>query len=113
MKMGKRYKVSDKESVSYSAKATEDDARKLGEVLKVDGYFDGKKEVDVLIKKDDKEGTIISFVLGYGWNDEKIVNAFRLIGEDIATNGFGKPLTVRLLDDHLNQQKGTQAVALR
>src|SRR5438132_12742860 len=61
MKMGKRYKVTDKESVSYSAKATEDDARKLGEILKADGYFDGKKEVHVLIKKDDKEGALISF----------------------------------------------------
>jgi hypothetical protein len=51
MKMGKRYKFSDKKSVSYSGKATEDDAKKLGEILRTEGCFNGKKEMDVLIKK--------------------------------------------------------------
>ena len=96
--MGKRYKVSDKESVSYSGSATEKDARKLGDILKQEGYFEGKKEMDVLIRKDDKDGTVISFVLGSRWKTQEIADAFREIGEDIAGKGFGKPLTIRLLD---------------
>lgn len=100
--MGTRYKVSDKESVNYSGKATEADARVLGEALKDEGYFNSEHKVDVLLKKDDQEGTIVSFVGDWNWKDEKIVSGFRKIGEDIAAKGLGQPLTVRLLDTQLN-----------
>lgn len=103
--MGKRYKVSDKESVNYSKGATEQDAKKLGEILKAAGYFDGSKEVDVLLKKEEKEGTVVSFVISGLGKDGAIENAFRLIGAGIALNGFGKPLTIRLVDSHLNTLK--------
>ncbi len=103
--MGKRYKVSDKESVNYSEKATEEDAKKLGEILKTGGYFDGSKEVDVLLKKGDKEGTVVSFVISGLGKDDAIEKAFKLIGEGIAEKGFGKPMTVRLIDSHLNTLK--------
>ncbi len=102
MMMGKKYKVSDKEAVNYSGNATEDDARKLGDALKADGYLSGKNNVDVLLKKDDKEGTVVSFVGNWDWKDEKVVSAFKQVGEDIAAGGLGKPLTIRLMDDHLN-----------
>ncbi len=100
--MGTRYKVSDKESVNYSAKATEADAKILAEALKANGFFSGKKEVDVLLKKDDKEGTVVSFVGEWDWKSEKIEAAFRQVGEEIAASGLGKPLTVRLMDTKLN-----------
>ncbi len=103
--MGKRYKVSDKESVNYSANATEEEAKKLGDILKTEGYFDGSKNVDVLLKKDDKEGTMISFVISGLGKDETIATAFKQIGEGIAKDGFGKPLTIRLIDTHLNTLK--------
>ncbi len=100
--MGKRYKVSEKESVNYSGKATEADAKSLGEALKANGYMSGKNAVDVLLKKDDKDGTVVSFVGEWDWKAEKVVSAFQQIGEDIAAKGLGKPLTVRLLDTRLN-----------
>ena len=103
--MGKKYKVSDKESVNYSDKATEDDAKKLGAILKADGYFAGTKEIDVLLKKNDKEGTVVSFVGDWNTGDEKIIAIFKQIGEEIAAGGFGKPITIRLLDTHLNAKK--------
>ena len=103
--MGTRYKVSDKESVNYSEKATEADAKKLGDILKAQGYFDGSKEVDVLLKKDEKEGTVVSFVISGLGKDDTITTAFKQIGEGIATSGFGKPMTVRLMDSHLNTLK--------
>ena len=102
--MGKRYKVSDKESVNYSGNATEADAKALGEALKADGYLSGKNEVDVLLKKSDKDGTVVSFVGEWNWTDEKVVSAFQQIGADIAAKGLGKPLTIRLLDTHLNSK---------
>jgi hypothetical protein len=100
--MGKKYKVSDKESVNYSGNATEEDARKLGDALKADGYLSGKSTVDVLLKKDDKEGTVVSFVGNWDWKNEKVESAFKQVGEDVAAGGLGKPLTIRLMDDHLN-----------
>ncbi len=103
--MGKRYKVSDKESVNYSGKATEEDAKKLGEILKASGYFDGSKAVDVLLKKDDKEGTVVSFVISGLGKDDTIATAFKQIGKGIALSGFGMPMTVRLMDSHLNTLK--------
>ena len=58
--MGKRYKVSDKESVNYSEKATEEDAKKLGDILKDTGYFDGSKEVDVLLPSGEKKTFVLT-----------------------------------------------------
>jgi hypothetical protein len=105
LQMGTRYKVSDKESVNYSEKATEAEAKKLGDLLKTAGYFDGTKEVDVLLKKDEKEGTVVSFVIGGLGKDATIETAFKQIGEAIAADGFGKPLMIRLVDTHLNTLK--------
>ncbi len=82
--MGTKYKVSDKESVNYSGNATEADAKNLDEALKANGYMSGKNAVDVLLKKDDKEGTVVSFVGEWDWKSEQVVSAFQQIGEDIA-----------------------------
>ena len=100
--MGTKYKVSDKETIGYSEKATEDDAKKLAEILKANGIFTGSKSVDVLLKRHDKEGLVISFITMGSATDPKVVEAFQAIGEDIAAKGFGKPLTIRLMDDRLN-----------
>ncbi len=103
--LGTRYKVSEKEAVNYSGKATEDDARKLGEVLKKEGYFTGTSSKDVLLKKDPKDGTIISFVIVKGWDDESLLTAFRDFGKTLADSGFGRPMTVRLVDTNLSEKK--------
>jgi len=100
--MGKKFAVSDKESVNYSGSATEDEARRLGDVLKSVGYFTGSRSSDVLLKKDAKEGTVVSFVLNGKWSDGEIVTAFRQIGGEIVAQGLGKPITVKLLVDKLN-----------
>lgn len=102
--MGTKYAVSDKESVNYSGSTTEAEAKSLGEVLKSVGYFTGAKELDVLFKKDAKDGTVVSFVLNSKWSDAEIVAAFRQIGAAIVAQGLGKPLTIKLLDDHLNSK---------
>ena len=100
--MGTKYKVSDKETIGYSEKATEEDAKKLAEILKANGIFAGSKSVDVLLKRHDKEGLVISFITMGSATDPKVVEAFQAIGEDIAAKGFGKPLTIRLMDDRFN-----------
>ncbi len=103
--MGTRYKVTDKESVNYSEKATEADAKKLGDFLKAIGYFNATTEKDVLLKMGDKEGTVVSFVISGLGPDDTIATGFKQVGEGIAEDGFGKPLTVRLKDTKLNTLK--------
>jgi hypothetical protein len=103
--MGTRYKVTDKESVNYSEKATEADAKKLGDYLKTIGYFNGSSEKDVLLMMGGKEGTVVSFVINGLGPDDTIVTGFREVGEGIAKDVLSKPLKIRLMDTRLNTLK--------
>lgn len=103
---GKRYKVSDKEIVGYSGDATEADAKKLGDALKQLEYFDGKSPAEVLLKKDAKEGRVLSFVMSEGsWDQAEQQTAVKALGEALAPAIGGKPLTVRMIDKQLNTKK--------
>ena len=99
--MGGTYHVSKLEGVHYSENATEKEAKMLGDILRTIGYLDGKKAVDVILKKDEQKRHVVGFVVSGIGQDDKIVNAFRQIGLGIAEKGFGKPLVVRLMDTHL------------
>lgn len=103
---GKRYKVSDKEIVGYSGDATEADAKQLGEALKQVGYFDGKAPAEVLLKKDAKEGRVLSFVMPEGsWDQAEQQAAVKTLADALAPTIGGKPLTVRMIDKQLNTKK--------
>ena len=101
--MGTRYAVSDKEAVNYSGTATEGEARKLADTLREIGFFDGKREIDVLLRKETDKGTIVSFVVNN--SAPEIVAAFQEIGGVVADQALGRPLTVRLIDDNLNTRQ--------
>jgi hypothetical protein len=102
--MGAKYAVDEKESVNYSGSATAQDAKTLGEDLKKWGYFDNSKSKDVLLHTD-QSGTVISFVLGRGWDDEEILTAFKQVGGTFAQDLKADHLKIRLIDDHLNTKK--------
>jgi hypothetical protein len=104
--MGTRLTIIGENAVNYSGSATEQEARSLGESLKEIGYFKGDRAVDVLLRKDGKEGIIVSFVVtGNAWNDAEMVENFRIVGEAIAPSVGGAPIKVRLIDEKLNTQK--------
>ncbi len=91
--------------VYYSRGATQDDARRFGEALQTEGYFDGTVPAGVLIfgEADDRE---ISFFVGESeWEDEAYVEEFRAMADRIAPDIGGKPVTVRLLDEYSNEMK--------
>ena len=90
-----------------SGSARTQDARILGEDLKNWGYFDNSKAKDVLLHID-QTGTVISFVLGHGWNDEEILTAFRQVGPMLAEHLNADHIKIRLIDDHLNTRKEIQ-----
>ena len=100
--MGTRYAVSDKEAVNYSGTATEEEARKLADTLREIGFFDGSRNIDVLLRKEKDKGTIVSFVVNT--SSPEIVSGFQEIGGVVADQALGRPLTVRLIDDNLNTQ---------
>jgi hypothetical protein len=102
--MGTKYAVTEKESVNYSGSATAQDAKTLGEDLKTWGYFDNSKTKDVLLHTD-QTGTVISFVLSRGWDDEEILTAFKQVGPMLAQHLKADHLKIRLIDDHLNTKK--------
>jgi hypothetical protein len=72
--------------------------------LKKIGFFDSTKGKEVLLHTD-QTGTIISFVVGQGWEDEEIQNAFKQVGDTLAQDLEVNHLKIRLIDDHLNTKK--------
>lgn len=103
--MGTRLEIIGEQAVNYSGTATEQDARSLGNALKEIGYFDGKRPVDVLLSKGEG-GTAISFIVNQGvWNDAETVENFRTITAALAPSVGGLPVTLRLMDEHLNTEK--------
>lgn len=105
--MGTKYSVDEKDSVNYSGSATVQDAKTLGEDLKQWGYFDNSKAKDVLLHTD-QTGTVISFVLGHGWDDNEILTAFKEVGPMLAEHLKSDHVKIRLIDDHLNTKKEIQ-----
>jgi len=103
--IGTRYKVNDNESVSYSGSATEREAIAVAEQLKTLKFFNDKGEKDVLLKKSDDEGTIVSFVVVDGaWDNQTMVRSFTYIGK-VLTASLGSRLKLRMIDDNLNTKK--------
>ena len=86
--MGAKHAVDEKESVNYSGSATAHDAKILGEALKQWGYFDNSKTKDVLLRTG-QTGTVVSFVLGYGWDDERNCDRFQTSGPGASRRSKG------------------------
>lgn len=98
------YRVNDKDDVLYSNGATEEDARVLGELLTKYNYFSGSG-ASVKIERP-PQGLAVSFVLGDGsWERPEVVDSMRTIGEFLAEDHFGRPLSVHLCNRHLEVKK--------
>ena len=103
--VGSKYAATSKENVDYSGSSTEQEAKALGEELKKIGYFNNENAKDVLLHRDEK-GTVISFVVNAsGWSDDKMVPAFKTVGDGLAADLNLHQLTVKLIDEHLNTKK--------
>src|SRR5215207_3694211 len=91
--------------VYYSRGATRDDAQRLGEVLETEATSTETTPADVLISGNAGAREISFFAGGGVWEDESYVEAVRAMAERIAPAIGGKPLTVRILDENLNEKK--------
>lgn len=103
--LGKRLEYSAREEIFYKG-MTEEDARKLGDVLKQLGRFNGEHDRTLLVARD-AEGVKISFVVGEGaWNDDAAVEDFKNLGRLIRLQIFqDSPLEVRMTDERLALKK--------
>jgi hypothetical protein len=97
------------DEIRYSGKATEQDARAVGQALKADGYLQDRG-VTVLVSKD-ADGVIVSFVVRKGlWDVAKDVANYVVVGRDIAPVVGGLPMRIRLVDSSLDVKR---EIALR
>ncbi len=103
--LGKTYKVSDKESVRYAGKATEDEAKRVADVLREVGYFDNSGTKDVILRKEEGKIAVLAFVVGDGWDKPEIIQAFTLMGGEVSNKLSTKPMTIQLVNPNLKVLK--------
>ena len=82
--LGSAYKVSDKETVRYAGNATEDEAKRVADVLREIGFFDGSKVKDVIVRKEDNQTPSVSIVVGGTWDTPDILAGFKELGGMLA-----------------------------
>lgn len=98
--LGAAYSHSDGERVYYSGDATETDARNLAGELAEAGYFDGRGQRDVLMRRN-ADGLLISFMVR-GPLTESSQITYRELGRSLAKT-FGEDVKVRLVDELLSE----------
>ncbi len=105
MNLGAVVEINDNDEVYYSNEATEADARALGEILTEYGIFGepGGASVKVVASS----GIfVVSFVLiNDAWEDPEIFQFYQELGESLASDRFGRPLTIDLCNEYFEVQK--------
>ena len=97
--------IGTKDQVVYSGTATEAQATALGNALKTDGYFQDRG-VTVLLNMGGANGTTIGFVVSDGvWNQQGTMGQFEEVGREVADSVGGLPVTVQLLNTHVEVEK--------
>lgn len=103
--IGTRLAINANDDIYYSGSATEADARNLGEVLTGLGYFPSSDGASVAVSRS-PQGVTISFVLADDvWNEEEAVSHFKGLGEEIADQGFGRPLVIELCNSYFQSKR--------
>jgi hypothetical protein len=85
----------------YTSQATEAEAKKLGEYLVKEKFFDGKKKT-VQLNKDGDTYQFRMVVLKDAEKGANVVESFTSVAKEISENVFnGGKVVVHLCDDHL------------
>jgi hypothetical protein len=102
---GRRLAVNDKEEIYYKD-VREDDARRLSQVLKEMGFFNGSTYKTVQLSRKDNRYVLAFVVLDGTWNNPDAVEELRLVSMQIAARIFdGQPLEIRLCDQRMREKK--------
>lgn len=98
--LGAAYLHGEGERVYYSGDASESDARALAGELVESGYFDGKGQRDVLMRRG-PDGLVISFMVRGPLTPSSQIT-YRVLGRSLAKR-FGDDLKVRVVDEQLSE----------
>ena len=86
-----------RDRVSYSERATAEDAAALAKSLQSCGFFKGLGSLVFLTR--DSTGPEVSFYMSAGsWNDSRTVAYLQDVGRKIAPSVGGPPLKIHLID---------------
>jgi hypothetical protein len=96
--------IGTKDEVYYTGQATKEDAQKLGDFLKSEGYFKDRG-TSVFLDKD-KDGPTVSLVLKEGlWNDPETLDEEEQVVREVAPVVGGFPVRFKLLDSSEDVKK--------
>ena len=105
MNIGAVVPVNTHDEVYYWNEATKDDARDLGRILTNYGVFGDKmrgSSVDLAAANGEY---ILSFILGDdAWEDSEVIDYYNRLGEKLASERFGYPLSIDLCNEALQIQ---------
>jgi len=89
--------VGTKDEVYYSGRATQEDARRLGQALTASGFL-RNQGLSILLSKGPGGASVSFVVTESAWNHPDTISSYEVIGRRIAPSIGGFPITVRLLD---------------
>lgn len=89
------------DEIYYAGDATENDARKLADVLNELGFF-GSTGTSVRLESVSGRSSVSFVLVENAWSDPETVGGFREIGKSIVASGFPTPLTIQLCDDYFS-----------
>ncbi len=103
--LNEHYDVSPKEQIFFTGKITRDEVAKIAELLKTAGFFTGKGEKSIQVKRSGGV-TTLSFVLSeVGWKDPEILKALEeFVRQNIQALG-GPPIKLRIVDSEFTVKK--------
>jgi hypothetical protein len=93
------------QEIYYTRRATQADARALGQVRQA-GFFDGRSSAVVQVAREG-DRMIVSFILQlWAVNDVRIQGEFSAMGDQASAKAFaGRRVEVRLCDEYSNTKK--------
>jgi len=105
-RLGDKLTFGSGEEVYYARGATQAEAAQVGRHLQAVGFFDGRSPKTVLLAREGPR-TVVSFVvLKHALSDPQVLQFFRDFGRELSQQDFGgRPVEIRLCDEHLNIQK--------
>ncbi len=101
-----------KSEVFYAAGATEGDAQSVGAFLKDIGYIAPNRQTAIVLARDGEVLVVGLVVVAGAENNAEAVAAFEQLGAYLSFHAAGgRPVQVRMLDEHLRPTKTFDAIA--
>jgi hypothetical protein len=110
---GKRVDFGNGEAIYYTSGISGAEARKLGEALRKEGFFDGKSAKTAQLARSGVGLEVSLVVKPNTWNDASVLTSVRHMSARLSEQAFeGRAVTLHLCDGYLTRMTSTQAKRL-